>query len=251
MTKKEPNNLDLSIENQPSLSSERRIAKREVLIVRKMILAEIVIGELDLPRIHYIYINDISVTGINLSSDILFSKKKNVKMKLFLKEPITVELQLIWKKEIGMNNYASGMEFVKDSVINETGMPSLMQWVEPYFEKASFLINSTLFVETDLAEPYHQMYIYTVNVSQGRMELMNSVAIPEERPFALTFSLRHGIPAVTTRGQVLHQTEIAGDGAPPLQARNYSICIEFLDQEPVRQHLMEALCEEPPEDYKT
>jgi hypothetical protein len=251
MARKEMNSADSQMDVHPSTSSDRRVAKREVLIVRKMVLAEIIIGDLDLPRIHYIYINDISKTGINLSSDIQFSKKKNVKMKLFLKEPISVELQLIWKKEIGMNNYASGMEFVKDSGINETGVPSLMRWVEPYFEKASFLINSTLFVETDLAEPYHQMYIYTVNVSQGRMELMNSVAIPEERPFALTFSLRHGIPAITTRGQVIHQMEMAADGGLPVQARNYSICIEFLDQEPVRKHLMEALCEKPPADYQT
>ncbi len=244
MSKKEPKNPASSIKKRPSRPSDRRIAKREFLIVRKMVLAEIVNGELDLPKIHYIYINDISRTGINLSSDIPFLKKK----KLFLKEPVTVELQMVWRKEIGMNNFANGMEFVADSVINATGVPGLMRWVEPYFEKASFLFNSTLFVETDLAEPFHQMYIYTIYVSQGRMELMNSGTLPEERPFALTFSLRHGIPAITTRGQVVHQKEIAGDGSLPRHARNYSICIEFLDQEPVRRHIMEALCEKPPTD---
>jgi len=52
MAKKDMNSPDSQMDVHPSMSSERRIAKREVLIVRKMVLAEIIIGDLDLPRIH-------------------------------------------------------------------------------------------------------------------------------------------------------------------------------------------------------
>jgi hypothetical protein len=225
---------------------ERRVALRNVLIVRKMTLAEIIIGETGVPRIHYVYINDISETGIRISSDILFPQNKRIRIRLFLSSPVSIEVFLRWKKEIGIKNYVNGMEFEQFSAINKKGVCDLLRWAEPYFEKTSFLINSTLFMETDLDEPFSKMYIYTLSISQGKMELMNNLALPEGREFELKFSLRHGIPAVTTRGQVIHQKEIAGEGASQEQAKNYNIWIEFLEPAPVKEHLMETLAEHPP-----
>jgi hypothetical protein len=225
---------------------ERRVARRNVLIVRKMTLAEIIIGEAGVPRIHYVYINDLSETGIRISSDILFPQNKKIKIRLFLSSPVYIEAVLRWKKEIGVQNYVNGMEFDQSSEASRKGAADLIRWAEPYFEKTSFLINSTLFMETDLDEPYSKMYIYTLSISQGRMELMNNLALPEGREFKLKFSLRHGIPAVTTRGQVIHQKEIRSESEIQEQAKNYNIWIEFLEPEPVKEHLMETLAEHPP-----
>jgi len=225
---------------------ERRIAVRKVLIVRKMTLAEIVVGDSGVPRIHYVYINDISETGIRLSSDILFSPEKKIRLKLFLNKPITVEVCLRWKKEIGINNYVNGMEFVVDTPEQKAGLQKLITWAEPYFEKSSFKLNHTLFLQTNLGKPLDGVYVYALSISPGRLEILSNTPLPENREFSVQFSLHQDLSPITTVAQVMHMVDTTPEELDSMEHRNYTIWLEFNDSTAVKEHLAEMMAEQPP-----
>jgi hypothetical protein len=236
-------------ESSPAaVDSERRVAVRKVLIVKKMTLAEIVIGDGGVPRIHYVYINDISETGIRISSDILFPSDKKIRLKLLFNKPITVETCLRWKRDIGVNNYLDGMEFITDTEAHKKGVHSLLAWAEPYFEHSSFKLNTTLYLQTDLEGPLAGVYAYALSISPCRLEILSNTPFPEEKEFTLAFSLRQDKPAILTKAQVIHLADTTPEELEldMAECRNYTIWLEFSDSRPVKEHLMDVLAEEPP-----
>ncbi len=236
------NGKDESLED----GQERRIAVRKVLIVRKMTLAEIIIGDGGVPRIHYVYINDISETGIRVSSDILFSSEKKIRLKLFLTGPIAVEVSLRWKREIGINNYINGMEFIVDRPEQKAGVQKLITWAEPFFEQSSFKLNHTLFIQTDLEKPLDGVYAYALSISPGRLEILSNTPFPENREFTVRFSLKQGLHPLETLAQVMHLMDTTPEELEGMEHRNYTIWLEFSDSTAVKGHLAEMMAEQPP-----
>ncbi|MDQ7823061.1 MAG: PilZ domain-containing protein [Candidatus Eremiobacteraeota bacterium] len=224
--------------------SERRIFPRKTLIVKKMTLAEISIGEPGVPRMHYVYINDVSEKGIRISTDIPLPSRKVIHLKLHLDTPVLIPAKVQWKKELGISNYTYGLEFTM-AAESLQDIAKLMEWATPYFERASFHINSTIHLTTGLREPNDTLYAYIKTISPLRMELTSHRELPENRPFEITFSLAKALTPCVTRVQVLYQKDDSGDDAHPGDEHSLAIILEFLDPEAVKNHLIEALAEYP------
>lgn len=230
-------------------SSDRRYTRRHLLIVKKMTLAEIIFGDNGVPRIHYVFINDISETGIRLSSDIFFPYDKKIKLKLFLPHSIQLETHLVWKREIGIKDYMNGLEFIESSKINEKGKQELLNWAEPYFDKTSFPINSTLFLETDLDEPLDKIYVFLLKISPQRLKFMSNNPFPEGNKFNIAFSLQKNIPSISTKAQVLFQKKHNVSEEAYTQPNNFTTWMELFDSDIVKNHLRETLAEDPPPNF--
>lgn len=238
----EPDQIaDPAVEDSPTTESEdRRIAARIPLSSRNVILVETFAGE-EGPVNLYIYISNVSETGMRITSDLLLPIDLNLRMKFMLDRPIEAEARLNWFKEIGAKNFLMGLEFLKDSEINKSGVPALLKWAEPRYGKKSIRINSKIFIETDFTNISNRFYTYMVVISEKGMEIRNNFPFPEEGEFALKFSLGRKSQGISTRGRVLFQREIRPGQDDFKLASYHKIWVEFLEPERVRDHINETL----------
>jgi hypothetical protein len=107
-------------------TAERRTIPREILPVKRTVLATISGMDGEEEQQLYLHINDISEKGMRITTDIFVPEDNRIRLRFLFDQPLEIEARTVWAKELGKGNYVMGLELFQDSEIQRSGSLTIL-----------------------------------------------------------------------------------------------------------------------------
>ena len=226
--------------DEQSPLTERRKTRRYGLSSRNLVSAQIEEKTGEGHRTQYIFINDVSSEGLRITSETGLEPSSIVTLTLMLSGTTQIEAKVIWSREIGGSSFRIGLEFIRESAINDSGIPELLKWAHSYYGKSSFRANIPITFLVEDQETRRSLSAYVIVISPKGVELKSGFRLPENCSMSFSFTLNPGIQRITARGTVLFQRKIKPLFDEDILAEFWQAWIEFQDSDIVRGHIIEV-----------
>ncbi|MFH1452957.1 MAG: PilZ domain-containing protein [Armatimonadota bacterium] len=198
-------------------NQERRESERKKISLHKTFNCELHLqGEV---KNCFIYIEDISATGMQVHSD--FSFPGDIEFSLIIRadEALNLTVKKIWQKELLGGVYITGMEF--SNITNETRekLERFTDRFSPEGKRKSYRLNKVLAIEMTIGEEKKKFYALTQNLSGKGMRIMHDDPIPKDTNIDLRILLSFDDPPVNIKTRIAWTKKTQFD--------NYLIGMEF------------------------
>lgn len=207
---------DASNRQATSANGERRKESREKFRVNKLFPVDILLG--DTPKHSFIYIVDLSLHGMKITTDFSFPEGE-VPLRILLDKPVEMRVQSAWQRELYGGMYTVGLKFLDEE--GSAPIQRLVQKYHPENKRKSLRLNKLLTVEMKIDSQSRKFQAFTIDISTQGMKITNDFPLPTEKTVEFLLHLEPNFPPVLVTTRVVWQK--------PTSLETHAIGLEFVN----------------------
>lgn len=204
-------------------ADDRRQVSRKKVKLQRIFAAEIAVEEAQAQSC-FVHIHDLSEVGMRVHTDFDFPPDRDVSIKLFLEQPVSLKVRLAWHKELigGMRVVGLAFRDTSDEQLGE--IREFLERYSPDNKRCSLRLQRMLMVEMTLGSVRQKFGVFTLDISTSGIRISHDYPLPEELDIPFHILLEYDRPALAVTARVSWQE--------PNSLGQYIIGLQFCDPSP-------------------
>lgn len=200
---------EADVEEEQELDSvdERRKLTRRKIKVKKIFAAEVTLDGSQ--QNCFVHIHDLSEGGMRIHTDFGFPEGLNIPLKLYLDEPLTVEVERVWAKELIGGMHVLGLRFKTISDDERRKIRTFLDKYSPENKRRAFRLERILVVEMVLGSTKQKFGVFTLDLSATGMRINHEFPLPEDMDIPFRILLEYDKDPIDVNARVQWQKENA------------------------------------------
>lgn len=155
----------------------------------------------------FLHIYDLSIAGMRVHTDHPFEDGSHTRLRLFLDNPLEVNVKTIWTKELYGGMFVTGLAFEDLSSDAGEDLAHFIDKYSPDNKRRSLRLQRILPVEIKIGSITQKMSVFTLDISVTGMRISYDFPLPEEMPIPFSVVLDFDREPVELTCQVSWQEE--------------------------------------------
>lgn len=218
------------VEQDRRPAQERRSLTRRKVKVKKIFAAEVMLD--GVRQNCFVHIHDLSEGGMRIHTDFDFPEGHQIPLKLFLDEPLSVEVERIWAKELFGGIHVLGLRFHTISDDERRKIRAFLDKYSPENKRRAFRLERILVVEMVLGSTKQKFGVFTLDLSTTGMRINHEFPLPEEMDIPFRILLEYDKDPIDVNARVQWQKENAFG--------QFLIGMEFTDADDLAKERIES-----------
>lgn len=197
---------------EPLFGTEDQEDERRTRVRRKIKVKKIFAAELDLEdgRQHcFVHIHDLSEGGMRIHTDFNFPDGESLPLRLHLDEPLQVQVQKMWDKELIGGMHVLGLRFCDIDPETRNKLQTFLKKYSPENKRRAFRLERILVVEMILGATKQKFGVFTLDLSTSGMRINHEFPLPEDVGIPFRILLEYDQPPIDVKAKVSWQKENA------------------------------------------
>lgn len=189
-------------------ASDRRQLARRKIKVKKIFAAEFTRPD-GVTRNCFVHIYDLHESGMRIHSDFSLEDGEIFPVRMSLDEPLEVQVEVVWQKELIGGMYVLGLKFTDLSRDQSSQIGSFLDKYSPENRRRSYRLDRILVVEMILGSTRQKLGVFTLDLSASGMRITHEFPLPEEMEIPFRVLLEYDKDPIDVMARVQWQKENA------------------------------------------